>query len=38
MDWDGLGDLRYLPDDEFRMVLPYLKFEDIGNMRCVSKE
>ena len=34
---DGLGVLRYLPDDELRMVLRYLKFVDIGNMRCVSK-
>ena len=36
MDWEGLGDLRYLPDDELRMILKNLKFVDLGNMRCAS--
>jgi hypothetical protein len=34
---DGLGDLVKLPDDEFRLILDNLEFQEIANFRCVSR-
>ena len=34
---DGLGDWNGVPDDEFRLVLDYLTFQEIANFRYVSK-
>ena len=34
---NGFGAFQNVPDDEFRLILDYLSFKDIGNFRCVSK-